>query len=49
MKTIDQINPKLRDEALKLLADVIDKDGQISQTELTKAKLVLENFEASLH
>lgn len=49
MKTIDQVNPKLRNEALKLLNGVIDKDGQISQVELTRAKLVLENLEANLH
>jgi hypothetical protein len=49
MKTIDQVNPILRDEALKCLDDIIDKDGQISQIELTRAKLVLENLEANLH
>jgi uncharacterized membrane protein len=49
MKTIDQVNPQLRDEALKLLDRIIDKDGQILQAELTKAKLVMENLEASLH
>lgn len=49
MKSIWEVDTRLRDKALKLLDKTIDKDGQISESELNKAKLAIENFEACLH